>query len=167
MNDLVVSVNGSKNQLNFISDSKLVYNGQELGFELFESVNNVYFLRIAEKIYNFTCTHINNENIILYSNNRKFELTVRTLLQEKANEVLSKGLKAHHHSDVRAPMPGMILKVNKKPGDEVNHGEAVMVLEAMKMENEIHSVNKGIISSIYVKEGTVVEKGVKLFSIEN
>ena len=38
-------------------------------------------------------------------------------------------------------MPGMILKLKKKKGDEVNHGEAVMILEAMKMENENHKLS--------------------------
>jgi biotin carboxyl carrier protein len=42
-----------------------------------------------------------------------------------------------------------------------------MILEAMKMENEIRSVNKGIIKDIYVKEGAAVEKGSILFSVEN
>ena len=167
MNEFIVSLNGKKNQLNFLSESKVIYNGEELDFEIFETVNNVYFLRIAEKLYNFTCTHKNNENIVLFSQSEKFELTVRTSLQERASEVLAQKLSSHHHSEVKAPMPGMILKLKKKKGDEVNHGEAVMILEAMKMENEIRSVNKGIIKDIYVKEGAAVEKGTVLFSVEN
>lgn len=167
MNEFIVSLNGKKNQLNFISDSKVIYNGEVLEFEIFETVNNVYFLRIAEKMYNFTCTHKTNEHVVLFSQSEKFDLTVRTSLQEKASEVLSQKLSTHHHLEVKAPMPGMILKLKKKKGDEVNHGEAVMILEAMKMENEIRSVNKGIIKDVYVKEGAAVEKGAVLFSVEN
>lgn len=167
MSEFIVSLNEKKNQLNFLSDSKVIYNGQKLDFEIFETVNNVYFLRIAEKLYNFTCTNRNNEHIVLFSQSEKFELTVRTSLQEKASEVLAQKLTQHHHLEVKAPMPGMILKVKKKKGDEVNHGEAVMILEAMKMENEIRSVDKGIIKDIYVKEGAAVEKGAVLFSVEN
>ena len=167
MSELIVSLNGRKNQLNFISDSKVIYNGEELDFEIFETVNNVYLLRMAGKIYNFTCTHKNIENIVLFSHNEKFELTVRTSLQEKASEVLAQKLAQHQHIEVKAPMPGMILKVKKNEGDEVNYGEAVMILEAMKMENEIRSVSKGTIKDIRVKEGAAVEKGAALFSVEN
>ncbi len=165
MSECIVSINGKKIRLNFISDSKVIFNGEELDFEILETVNNVYFLRIAEKIYNFTCTHKNNENLVLFSQSEKFELTVRTSLQEKASEVLAQKLSEYHHLDVKAPMPGMILKLKKSKGDKVNHGEAVMILEAMKMENEIRSVNMGIIKDIYVKEGAKVEKGAALFSV--
>jgi len=165
MSECIVSINGKKIRLNFINDSKVIFNGEELDFEILETVNNVYFLRIAEKIYNFTCTHKNNENLVLFSQSEKFELTVRTSLQEIASEVLAQKLSEYHHLDVKAPMPGMILKLKKSKGDKVNHGEAVMILEAMKMENEIRSVNMGTIKDIYVKEGAKVEKGAALFSV--
>jgi len=165
MSECIVSINGKKIRLNFINDSKVIFNGEELDFEILETVNNVYFLRIAEKIYNFTCTHKNNENLVLFSQSEKFELTVRTSLQEIASEVLAQKLSEYHHLDVKAPMPGMILKLKKSKGDKVNHGEAVLILEAMKMENEIRSVNMGTIKDIYVKEGAKVEKGAALFSV--
>ena len=63
-------------------------------------------------------------------------------------------------------MPGMILKVKKQPGDEVIQGESVMILEAMKMENDLRAPVSGIIKSINVKEGIAVEKGTVLFTIE-
>ena len=167
MNDFIISLNGKKNHLNFISDSKVICNGEELDFEIIEVGNNFYCLRIAEKMYNFTCTYKNNEGLVLFSQSERFELTVRTSLQEKANEVLAQKFASYSHLEVKAPMPGMILKVKKKKGDEVNQGEAVMILEAMKMENEIRSVHKGIIKEIKVGEGSAVEKGVVLFSVEN
>ena len=167
MSEFIVSLNGKKIQLNFISDSKVIYNGEELDFEIFETINNVYLLRIAEKIYNFACTHKNNENVILFSRSEKFELIVRTSLQEKASEVLAQKLSQYHHIEVKSPMPGMILKLKKCKGDKVYHGEAVLILEAMKMENEIRSVNTGIIKDIYVQEGAAVEKGAVLFSVED
>lgn len=167
MSEFVVSLNGEKKRIDFISNSKVIFEGEELDFEVIEVTNNVFFLRIGEKIFNFTCVHENNENIVLFSQSVKYELTVRSLLQEKANELLTSKLSTHHHLEVKAPMPGMILKLKKQKGDEVNHGEAVMILEAMKMENEIRSAAKGIIKDIFVKEGSAVEKGAVLFSIEN
>ena len=72
----------------------------------------------------------------------------------------------HHHQDVKAPMPGLILKVRKKTGEKVEQGESVIILEAMKMENDIKSPVSGVIENISVSEGSAVEKGVTLFSIE-
>jgi biotin carboxyl carrier protein len=167
MNELIVSFNNTKKKLSFASKTKVIYNGEEFDFEIFETVNNEYFLRIAEKLYNFTCGHINNENIVLFSSSEKFELTIRTLLQEKASEVLAQRSIRHHLQEIKAPMPGMILKIKKSKGEEINHGEAVLILEAMKMENEIRSASKGIIKEIYVREGNAVEKGTKLFLVED
>jgi len=167
MNDFIILLNGEKNHLNFISDSKVICNGEELDFEIIEVGNNFYCLRIDKKLYNFTCTYKNNEGLVLFSRSERFDLIVRTSLQEKANELLAQRLSSHHQLEVKAPMPGMILKVKKNNGDEVKQGEAVMILEAMKMENEIRSVHTGIIKEIIVNEGSAVEKGAVLFSVEN
>ncbi len=65
-----------------------------------------------------------------------------------------------------APMPGKIVKVLKKVGDEVKDGEGVVVVEAMKMENEIKSPKDGKVTEIHVQEGQAVEGGAKLAAIE-
>jgi len=67
---------------------------------------------------------------------------------------------------VSAPMPGTILHVNKAAGDAVKAGEAVVVLEAMKMENDISSPKDGVIKSIAVNKGDTVASGQFLFEVE-
>lgn len=67
---------------------------------------------------------------------------------------------------VNSPMPGTILKVNKNVGDSVNAGEAVVVLEAMKMENDIPASKSGVIKSIAVAQGQAVAAGEFLFEVE-
>jgi biotin carboxyl carrier protein len=63
-------------------------------------------------------------------------------------------------------MPGIILSIGVKEGDEVNAGEALLVLEAMKMENEIHATRAGKIKTIHVSEGAEVQSGSKLVEFE-
>ena len=167
MNELIVSLNGNKNKLKFLSDTTLIYNGKLLDFEIIEQANSIFYLRIAKKLYNFTCVQNNSDVIVLFANGEKFELLVRTLLQEKASELLSQKIGSQKHIEVKAPMPGLILKMKKRKGQQVSHGEAVMILEAMKMENEIRSSTDGILKNVFVKEGDKVEKGANLFSIEN
>lgn len=66
---------------------------------------------------------------------------------------------------IEAPMPGTVLRINKKVGDPIKTGEVILILEAMKMENEITSTTDGTISSINVSEGASVNAGDVLATI--
>jgi len=63
-------------------------------------------------------------------------------------------------------MPGLILKILKQPGEEVKIGEPLLILEAMKMENEIRSTTGGVVKEMLVKEGSSVEKSTVIVIIE-
>lgn len=65
-----------------------------------------------------------------------------------------------------APMPGTILKVLVAIGDEVKENQPVMILEAMKMENEIVAPKDGIVTGIMTQQGAVINAGDPLISIE-
>lgn len=65
-----------------------------------------------------------------------------------------------------SPMPGTILKVNVKEGDAVKAGDSVVILEAMKMENDITAPKDGVIKAVYVAEKQAVAKGDALFEVE-
>ena len=68
-------------------------------------------------------------------------------------------------TEVRSPMPGNILQVNVNPGDVVKEGQQLMILEAMKMENEILAPCAGKIGAIAVAKGSSVESGALLCTI--
>lgn len=63
---------------------------------------------------------------------------------------------------VKSPMPGNILKINVSQGQSVGEGEVLMILEAMKMENEIVASKAGTVAQIAVTKGQVVETGTPL-----
>ena len=65
-----------------------------------------------------------------------------------------------------SPMPGTILKVNVKEGDTVKAGDSVVILEAMKMENEITAPASGTIGSLNLTEGSTVAGGDLLFDVK-
>ena len=67
---------------------------------------------------------------------------------------------------VESPMPGTILEVLKQAGEAVKDGEVVLILEAMKMENEIVAPQAGTIDAIAVAKGAAVNAGDLLFSIK-
>ena len=63
---------------------------------------------------------------------------------------------------VKSPMPGNILSVNVNVGDTVAEGQVLMILEAMKMENEIMAPKAGKVTSVNVQKGATVESGTLL-----
>jgi biotin carboxyl carrier protein len=65
-----------------------------------------------------------------------------------------------------APMPGLIVRVNVNPGDKVEAGQGLVVMEAMKMENELRATAAGTVRSVEVSPGTAVEKGALLVALE-
>jgi biotin carboxyl carrier protein len=67
---------------------------------------------------------------------------------------------------ILAPMPGLIVRVNVKVGDTVEAGQGVVVMEAMKMENELRAATAGVVKSVGVVAGTAVEKGTLLVALE-
>ncbi len=66
---------------------------------------------------------------------------------------------------VTAPMPGTILAVNVSVGSKVSEGQALVILEAMKMENEIPAPAAGTVASIEVEKGASVETGAVLITL--
>ena len=67
---------------------------------------------------------------------------------------------------IKAPMPGMIVRIEAAVGDSVGAGQGVLIMEAMKMENELRADAGGVISRILVTPGQAVEKGAVLVEFQ-
>ncbi len=67
---------------------------------------------------------------------------------------------------VKAPMPGLVLKILVIPGQQINTGDGLLVLEAMKMENILKATGPATVKAIKVTEKTAVEKGAILIDLE-
>lgn len=82
--------------------------------------------------------------------------------RDRFDELLEKmgmaGAAAHKVNDLKAPMPGLVLKTLVASGQEVNKGDQLLVLEAMKMENIIKSPGDGTVKEVLVQPGESVEK---------
>ncbi|MDX1582195.1 MAG: biotin/lipoyl-containing protein [Thermoanaerobaculia bacterium] len=86
-----------------------------------------------------------------------WEAEIASPLQKKKRE--------KEHS-LGAPMPGSILRIHVEVGDEVSKGQALITLEAMKMEHQITAPYDGVIESIDCTEGAMVQPGVDLISVD-
>jgi pyruvate carboxylase subunit B len=67
---------------------------------------------------------------------------------------------------LRAPMPGLVVRVSVKPGDRVEAGQGLVVMEAMKMENELRSSAAGTVRAVHAQPGGAVDKGALLVELE-
>jgi biotin carboxyl carrier protein len=67
---------------------------------------------------------------------------------------------------VNAPMPGLVVRINVAVGDRVHAGQGVVVMEAMKMENELRASAAGIVKMVHAEVGKAVEKGAVLVELE-
>jgi len=166
MNEYVVTINEKKIKVNFSNNSKAFINGKEYDYKLSRLNNNTYNISLDNKTFLITARRSNSSEYSITLNGKVIETRVLTALQERAANLIE--LKADKHSTtiIKSPMPGMILKVKKQKGDSVERGDSLIILEAMKMENDIRSPVSGTIKEVKVSEGQAVEKGVSLLIIE-
>jgi biotin carboxyl carrier protein len=99
-------------------------------------------------------------------NGVSYSFTVETPFSLKRKKILSTLSPGNKIEKIKAPMPGKILDIMVEPGQVVNIGEALLVLEAMKMQNTLTSTLKGTISKILIIAGDNVGKDDLLVEIE-
>jgi biotin carboxyl carrier protein len=85
---------------------------------------------------------------------------------ESGKPVVSRPAATSNKSAVKSPLPGIILDLKVKVGDTVKKGDTVLILEAMKMENNIHADKDGKVTAINVNNGDSVLEGTDLIIIE-
>ncbi|WAM30646.1 biotin/lipoyl-containing protein [Caldicellulosiruptor naganoensis] len=95
----------------------------------------------------------------------KFEIE-KTVAQTKKEPSIETSISSSNKNAVYAQLPGTIVRILKSEGEMVSLKDPILVLEAMKMENEVFPLAEGKIKKIYVKEGQKVSKGDLLFEIE-
>jgi biotin carboxyl carrier protein len=123
---------------------------------------DVLSLRIANKAYEVKCERTAGE-FHLWVGSARFAAEVR---DPRSLRSRSRAVDDHGPRKLTAPMPGKIVRVLVTEGTEVAAGEGVLVVEAMKMQNEVKSPKKGTIQKILVSEGTAVNAGDVLAIVE-
>ncbi|MDQ3191976.1 MAG: acetyl-CoA carboxylase biotin carboxyl carrier protein subunit [Bacteroidota bacterium] len=121
--------------------------------------NKSYNVEILKKDYN-------EKSFIIKVNGNKYHLQVKDrydeLLKSMGLEITGGG----KINEIKAPMPGLVLEILVKPGQEIQKGDPVMVLEAMKMENILKSPTSGIVKKVNVEQKQAVEKNQVLVNFE-
>jgi biotin carboxyl carrier protein len=105
------------------------------------------------------------EDFVLFRG-REFPVYFETERDVLLKRFSGQGRAEHHHEEIRASMPGLVVRVIAEPGTDVAKGDPIVILEAMKMENEVRAPADGTIKEIRVKTGQAVEKGELLVVLE-
>jgi biotin carboxyl carrier protein len=94
------------------------------------------------------------------------ELDVQDAARARLAQMAGASTATHTRRELRAPMPGLVVRVSGQPGDSVSAGQPLVVLQAMKMENELALPAAGTIASVAVVEGQTVDQGQLLVVLE-
>ena len=144
-------------------DSFLVkINDQEAIYKLDRMIDNKLFLESSDKKYTIILAKNESTNFV----NVNFQDFIITDSTEKRSVNYNKEHLLDESSDIASPMPGKILKIMVEVGQQISTRDNLIILEAMKMENNIVSPKDGIVKKINFKEGDLVEAGQILLEIE-
>ena len=102
---------------------------------------------------------------VLWSDEHRFEVEALDERRRAIQDMTGASAANLGPAPLVAPMPGLVVRVNVKPGDQVQAGQPLVVMEAMKMENELRSVSTGIVRSVRAQPGSAVEKGAVLVEL--
>ena len=136
--------------------------GRELDVDAVLARTDVLSLRIGNMAYEIKSEHIAHD-LYLWVGSEGFTVEVRDPRSLRGRTHAGDD---HGPRKITAPMPGKVVRLLVREGDEVNPGAGVAVVEAMKMQNEIKSPKKGTIQKVLVGEGATVNAGDILVIVE-
>jgi biotin carboxyl carrier protein len=129
---------------------------------------NEYRLLYKERLYDITILDVNesdktytikiNGSQLIIRVESEMDLLIQRLGMNVGNQNLSQ--------DLKAPMPGLVLEIFVQPGQTVEAGQKLLILEAMKMENIVKAAGHGVIKNICVQKGQKLEKNQLLIEFE-
>lgn len=159
-----ITIEDLKFEININGYLEAKIKGQDQKVDLVRLDDVRYSAIIDHHSYVFELLKKDDDYFIQY-NNKRIPITIET---EK--DILLKQLKKASgndscKSDVKAPMPGLVVRLDVVVGQQVTKGQGLLILEAMKMENEIKAPISGKILNIFISEKQSVEKNTVLLSI--
>lgn len=155
-------LNGETYEVDIQTDGTVLLNGQEYDVDFMELEPSLYSLIQNTQSLELAIEETNGIHQILLEG-RLYEAQVldqRALLmaQRKGGLIMDSG-------EVHSPMPGLIVDVLVQVGDEVAQGDTVVILESMKMQNELKAPRDGTVQTVNCAQGDTVEKGNLLVNI--
>jgi len=123
---------------------------------------------LGEKSMNVEVVHadVEKKEFSIKVNNRLYHLELKDRFDELLKSLGMETVGQKKVSEIKAPMPGLVLNILVQPGDTVEKDSPLLILEAMKMENVIKSPSAGIVKRVGAVKGVAVEKGAVLIEFQ-
>ncbi len=165
MSKYVVSFDRSKHTVSIFADGSKALDGVMTSVDICALGNDSYSVLLEG----------NSTKVVARKNGSTFQVLlgaeVYDVIVESERDILLRTY-AHstghqqHRRDILAPMPAMVIRIEVNKGDNVSKGQGLIVLEAMKMENELKAPQDGKVKAILVIQGQTVEKGENLLVLD-
>ena len=158
----VTEVNGRRYEIEVGNEGQLLVNGEE---------RQVDFLSLGPSLYSII---MNNQSlqVVIDGERGRYDVLMHghlyetTVLDEQAMMLARRsGGLLNRSGDVSAPMPGLIVQVPVAVGQQVEAGETLVILESMKMQNELQAPVSGTVESVHCSDGQTVDKGELLIVV--
>lgn len=135
-------------------------NGEEVAWDLVKLSDGKFHVLMNNRSFNaeIVRTDPSTKTFTIKVNGQLHELALKDKYDILLEKLGMNNLVSSKLNELKAPMPGLIFDIKVKEGDTVAKGDAIMILEAMKMENIIKSPGEGVVKTIKVKKGDSVEK---------
>ncbi len=172
MDDLIITINNNEYKAKFDkqNETSILLNDKLYRIELLKQLGkNIFSFVINNKIVQVELDLKDEGPSTINTDGFSFEIEITDETKKLLKKFLANadGADSRRYAIIKAPMPGMIIKILVNEGDAVVKGDKILIIEAMKMENSISSPISGIVSSIKVSEAKAVEKDAVLMEIIN
>ena len=162
----VSTVNGVEYQIEIIDERHVIINGRKLTVD-FNPVSGqpVYSIIVDGKsLEGFVYPGDSEWEVLLMG--RQYPVVVEDEREKRLKAAAGGSVSETGEYHLKAPMPGMVVSILVKDGQEVERGQVMMILESMKMQNELKTPRAGTVSRIRVKAGESVEQKQTLLSVQ-
>jgi pyruvate carboxylase subunit B len=151
-----------------IDGDKVRVDGQEVAARISDLPGTpIVLLTIEDSVYRVAASRGRSKGrYALVSDGRRYEAEALDERTRAIRELSAATAGPSGPAPLIAPMPGLIVRINVSQGDQVRAGQGLVVMEAMKMENELRAVAAGTVKAIRVTPGTAVERGATLVELE-
>jgi pyruvate carboxylase subunit B len=122
-------------------------------------------LLLGRDSWTVACQQLEGGRWALGAVGERFEAQVQDDRARQIEALTGGGTRAAQGGVIRAPMPGLVVRVEVTQGQVVEAGAGLVVVEAMKMENELRATHRGLVEQIHVSAGDRVEKGAPLVTL--
>jgi pyruvate carboxylase subunit B len=165
MSTYTMSIGSSSFSVTIHPDGSTSVNGLTVPVRIREIDPTTFLVSGPDVTTRLVCHCTGTENAVLLGG----EQHIVTVITERDTLIRTYGRRTgtdHIPSEIHAPMPALVVRVEVGEGDEVESGQGLCILEAMKMENELKAHRSGRVKRILVEEGKTVEKNELLMILE-